>query len=48
MLARKAEGCRGVLRGAKGRELYAVCHDDGADHTGAQVALLAGRDEVGG
>lgn len=27
---------------------YAICHDDGADHAGAQVALLAWRDKVGG
>ena len=26
--------------------MYAVGHDDGAHHAGAQVALLAGRDEV--
>lgn len=29
------------------RNAYAVCHDDGADHAGAQVALLAGGDEAG-
>lgn len=35
------------LVGEKREETDAVCHDDGADHAGAQVALLAGGDEAG-
>lgn len=27
-------------------ETYVLCHDDGADHAGAEVALLVGGDEV--
>ena len=34
-------------RERESRETNAVCHYDGADHAGAQVALLAGGDEVG-
>lgn len=40
------EGMRVELHGLVGNA-YAVCHDDGADHAGAHVALLAGGDEAG-
>jgi len=30
----------------EGKGTYVLGHDDGADHAGAQVALLSGRNEV--
>ena len=38
-------GRRDQGRKGKGRQTYAVGLDDGADHAGAEVALLPGRDE---
>lgn len=37
--------CLGIIE-VLGRDAYAIGHDDGADHAGAEVALLAWGDEV--